>query len=51
LQRAGARTVRTPGHGGIDQVSTKYLGVVYQEDGSWQDAQKALAKMQAAYGY
>jgi hypothetical protein len=37
----------------IDQVSTyKYPGVVYQEDGSWQaHAQKALAKMQAAYGY
>jgi exonuclease III len=37
----------------IDQVSTyKYLGVVYQEDGSWvAHAQKALAKMQAAYGY
>jgi exonuclease III len=37
----------------IEQVSTyKYLGVVYQEDGSWEaHAQKALAKMQAAYGY
>jgi hypothetical protein len=36
----------------IDQVSKyKYLGVVYQEDGSWQaHAQKALAKMQA-HGY
>jgi len=37
----------------IEQVSTyKYLGVVYQEDGSWEaHARKALAKMQAAYGY
>jgi hypothetical protein len=36
----------------IDQVSKyKYLGVVYQEDGSWQAHAKALAKMQAAYGY
>jgi hypothetical protein len=46
------RTAGTPGHYGIaiDQVS-KYLGVVYQEDGSWQARAKALAKMQAAYGY
>jgi hypothetical protein len=34
----------------IDQVS-KYPGVVYQEDGSWQAHAQALAKMQAAYGY
>jgi hypothetical protein len=33
----------------IDQVSKyKYLGVVYQEDGSWQAHAQALAKMQAA---
>jgi hypothetical protein len=47
------RNAWTLGGIAIDQVSKyKYPGVVYQEDGSWQaHAQKALAKMQAAYGY
>jgi hypothetical protein len=35
----------------IDQVSTKYLGVVYQEDGSWQAHAQRRSQMQAAYGY
>jgi hypothetical protein len=43
------RNTWTLGGIAIDQVSTyKYLGVVYQEDGSWQARAKALAKMQAA---
>jgi hypothetical protein len=29
----------------------KYLGVVYQEDGSWQAHAQRRFKMQAAYGY
>jgi hypothetical protein len=46
------RNAWTLGGIAIDQVSKyKYLGVVYQEDGSWQARAKALAKMQAAYGY
>jgi hypothetical protein len=46
------RNAWTLGGIAIDQVSKyKYLGVVYQEDGSWQAHAKALAKMQAAYGY
>ena len=37
----------------IEQASThEYLGVVFQEDGSWgAHAQKALSKMEAVYGY
>jgi hypothetical protein len=50
LQRCRRRTAGTPGRTD-DQVSKyKYLGVVYQEDGSWQ-AHAQGAKMQAAYGY
>jgi hypothetical protein len=47
------RNAWTLGGIAIDQVSKyKYLGVVYQEDGSWQHTRaKALAKMQAAYGW
>jgi hypothetical protein len=46
------RNAWTPGGIAIDQVSKyKYLGVVYQEDGSWQAHAQRLAKMQAAYGY
>jgi hypothetical protein len=46
------RNAWTLGGIAIDQVSKyKYLGVVYQEMGSWQARAKALAKMQAAYGY
>jgi hypothetical protein len=49
---AGRRNTWTLGGIAIDQVSTyKYLGVVYQEDGSWQARAKGAAKMQAAYGY
>jgi hypothetical protein len=45
LQRCRRRTAGTPGLSGIaiDQVSKyKYLGVVYQEDGSWQARARRL---------
>jgi hypothetical protein len=47
------RTAGTPGHGiAIDQVSKyKYLGVTRRGIMDQAHAQKALAKMQAAYGY
>jgi hypothetical protein len=40
----------TPGGIAIDQVSKyKYLGVVYQEDGSWQASAQRRFAMQAAH--
>jgi hypothetical protein len=44
------RNAWTLGGIAIDQVSKyKYLGVVYQEDGSWQAHAQGAAKMQAAW--